>query len=316
MLPVHARTLPSQRRVIIDTDAKNEADDQFAIVHGLLSPSLDVRGIVAAHFGMRPGRSERSMLDSREEVDLLLELMGLTGKVRVENGSPYALPDELTPIPSPGAELIVEEAMREDEGPLYVAFFGPLTDMAAALLAEPRIADRDVTVVWIGGPSYGPEPAANRPEFNLANDIVAANVVFASALEVWQIPRSTYVMTAVSYAELDEKVAPCGELGEYLVRQLVEWNAVHAHSPMEYRSLGDSPAIGVLLNENCGRIVERPAPTFRANGSYDLDRTHRPIRVYETIDSRFLLEDFFAKLRQFARADSQSARAADDRFAE
>jgi inosine-uridine nucleoside N-ribohydrolase len=44
-----------KRRVIIDTDAKNEADDQFAIVHGLLSPTLDVRGLIAAHFGTGPG---------------------------------------------------------------------------------------------------------------------------------------------------------------------------------------------------------------------------------------------------------------------
>ena len=42
---------PSRRRVVIDTDAKNEADDQFAIVHALLSPTLDVRGLIAAHFG-------------------------------------------------------------------------------------------------------------------------------------------------------------------------------------------------------------------------------------------------------------------------
>ena len=41
----------SRRHVIIDTDAKNEADDQFAIGHALLSPSLDVRGLIAAHFG-------------------------------------------------------------------------------------------------------------------------------------------------------------------------------------------------------------------------------------------------------------------------
>jgi purine nucleosidase len=33
-------SISSRRRVIIDTDAKNEADDQFAIVHALLSPSL------------------------------------------------------------------------------------------------------------------------------------------------------------------------------------------------------------------------------------------------------------------------------------
>ena len=52
-----------RRRVIIDTDAKNEADDQFAIVPGL----------IAAHFGT--SRSNRSMDESREEIDLLLSLM-------------------------------------------------------------------------------------------------------------------------------------------------------------------------------------------------------------------------------------------------
>ena len=69
----------AQRRVIINTDAKNEADDQFAIVHALLSPTLDVRGLIAAHFGTR--RSQRSMAESREEIDLLLQLLDLTGKV-------------------------------------------------------------------------------------------------------------------------------------------------------------------------------------------------------------------------------------------
>ena len=44
-------TAATRRRVIIDTDAKNEADDQYAIVHALLSPTLDVRGLVPAHFG-------------------------------------------------------------------------------------------------------------------------------------------------------------------------------------------------------------------------------------------------------------------------
>ena len=64
-----------RRRVIIDTDAKNEADDQYAVVHALLSPTLDVRGIIPAHFGTR--RTDRSMLESRAEVDLLLDLLGM-----------------------------------------------------------------------------------------------------------------------------------------------------------------------------------------------------------------------------------------------
>ena len=77
---------PAQRRVIINTDAKNEADDQFAIVHALLSPTLDVRGLIAAHFGTE--RSDHSMEESRDEIDLLLRLMDLDGKVTVANGAP------------------------------------------------------------------------------------------------------------------------------------------------------------------------------------------------------------------------------------
>ena len=37
-------------RVITDTDFCNEADDPFALVHHLLTPMFDVRGIIAAHF--------------------------------------------------------------------------------------------------------------------------------------------------------------------------------------------------------------------------------------------------------------------------
>jgi inosine-uridine nucleoside N-ribohydrolase len=296
------RTFSHRRRVIINTDAKNEADDQFAIVHALLSPSLDIRGLVAAHFGNRRTRS--SLEESRAEIELLLRLMKLDGRVPVADGAPYALPDAGTPVPAPGVELIVEEAMRDVAEPLCVAFLGPLTDMASALMLEPRIAERDVTVIWIGGGGYdGVGPQNGRPEFNLSNDIVAANIVFSSALKVWQIPAPTYRMTAVGYAELDAKVAPCGEIGDYLVRQLVEWNERQHGGAIEFRVLGDSPAIGLMLHPDCGTWVERPAPAFRYDGTYDhsaAEDGNRPIRVYGSIDARFIHEDFFAKLRAFA----------------
>jgi inosine-uridine nucleoside N-ribohydrolase len=296
------RTFSHRRRVIINTDAKNEADDQFAIVHALLSPSLDIRGLVAAHFGNRRTRS--SLEESRAEIELLLRLMKLDGRVPVADGAAYALPDAGTPVPAPGVELIVEEAMRDVAEPLYVAFLGPLTDMASALMLEPRIAERDVTVIWIGGGGYdGVGPQNGRPEFNLSNDIVAANIVFSSALKVWQIPAPTYRMMAVGYAELDAKVAPCGEIGDYLVRQLVEWNERQHGGSIEFRVLGDSPAIGLMLHPDCGTWVERPAPAFRYDGTYDhsaAEDGNRPIRVYGSIDARFIHEDFFAKLRAFA----------------
>jgi inosine-uridine nucleoside N-ribohydrolase len=292
--------LSRRRRIIVDTDAKNEADDQFAIVHALLSPSLDVRGVIAAHFGERPGRSLQSMLDSRAEIDLILGHMQLRDEVRVENGAEVSLPDPLTPVPSAGAELIVEEAMRDDAGPLFVSFLGPLTDMASALLLEPRIAERDVTVVWIGGPPYDPALVVPYwPEFNLSNDVVAANVVFASGVQLWQVPQNAYTTLPVSYAELQQKVAPCGELGAYLVQQLLDWNERYADVPMEFRSLGDQPGIGLVVNPGAGRAIVRPAPGFTVDCRYDFAVEHRPIRVYDTVDARFMLEDVFAKLRLF-----------------
>jgi len=96
-----------KRRLIVNTDAKNEADDQYAIVHALLSPSLDVVGIVPAHFGER--RSPHSMQESRDEVDLLLGLLGRTDVV-VANGAPHAMRNAGTPVDSDGARLIVRAA--------------------------------------------------------------------------------------------------------------------------------------------------------------------------------------------------------------
>lgn len=293
----------SRRRIIVNTDAKNEADDQYAIVHALLSPTLDVRGLIPAHFGTE--RSDQSMAESRAEVDLLLELMGLTGdQVVVANGAEAAIADETTPAPSAGAELIIAESKLASPGdPLFVTFLGPLTDMATAILLDPEIVHRDVIVVWIGGMGYGVDWSYPAPEFNLRNDIPAANVVFDSGIDLWQVPASIYSMVSVGYAELEEKIGGTSKLADYLITQLVDWNAEHHPEPIEHRSLGDSPAISLVLNPRGGVFRTIPAPRFSLEGGY-LPGSGHPIRVFETVDVRYLLEDMFAKMRRFGRDQS------------
>jgi purine nucleosidase len=289
----------SRRRVIIDTDAKNEADDQFAIVHALLSPSLEVGGLIAAHFGT--SRSDRSMEESREEIDLLLDLMGLEQQVTVANGAPTGIPDEQTPRDSAGAQLIIAESkLSSTEEPLFVAFLGPLTDMASAILLDPSLIDRDVVVIWIGGVGYGGVETYPGVEFNLRNDIAAANVVYDSGITVWQVPSNVYSQVSVSYAELDEKIRGTSKLADYLIDQTVEWNRTYWPEPIESRSLGDSPAISLLLYPRGGNFRNVPAPRFGQEGHY-LPGSGHPIRVVESVDVRFLLEDMFAKIRKFGR---------------
>jgi purine nucleosidase len=289
-----------RRRVIIDTDAKNEADDQYAIVHALLSPSLDVRGLIAAHFGT--SRTDHSMAESREEIDRLLELMDLSGKVTVADGAAGAIPDERSSRDSRGARLIIEESrLASAQDPLYVAFLGPLTDMASAILLDPEIVRRPIVVIWIGGVGYGGVETYPGIEFNLGNDITAANVVFDSGLTIWQVPSNVYSQVSVSYAELDEKIRGTSDLADYLIDQMVEWNAAYHPEPIESRSLGDSPAVSLMLFPRGGNFRTVPAPRFGGEGHYVPGSGH-PVRVVESVDVRFLLEDMFAKIRQFGRA--------------
>jgi inosine-uridine nucleoside N-ribohydrolase len=296
--------LPPEKmhRVIVNTDAKNEADDQYAIVHALLTPSFDLHGIVPAHFGAI--KSATSLKDSADEVHKILDLMELSGQVRVADGALGPIPDENTPALSAGAEMIIREAMKDDPRPLHVAFLGPLTDMASAILMEPRIVNRNVRVVWIGG---GHWPVGGR-EYNLSNDIAGANVVFRSGIEVWQIPMTVYRMMAVSYAELYERISDKGAIGKYLVDQLIDWNSRIVAGPIEHRSLGDSPAIGVIMYPECGRWDYKPGPEWNPLMNYVHTGCNRPVRVYENVDQRFIQEDFFAKLARFARGVKEFAR--------
>ncbi|AZS38250.1 Pyrimidine-specific ribonucleoside hydrolase RihA [Microbacterium lemovicicum] len=290
-----------RRRVIIDSDVKNEADDQFAVVHALLSPSLDICGIIPAHFGT--GRSATSMQDSRAELEHLLRLMDRTGGVRVENGSPSALTADPASAVSDGARLIVEEARRTDAGPLFISFLGPLTDMAAALLLAPDIAATDTTVIWIGGPPYGDrEWRGTWPEFNLRNDIRAANVVFASGIRIWQVPANVYRLVSVGYAELRRRVEPHGALGAYLAQAVVDFNTAHHGVPVESRSLGDSPAVALMIDPWCAVFRAQPPVRFTDTGHCVPAESGSAVSVVEEIDVRFLLEDMFAKLAEFGES--------------
>jgi inosine-uridine nucleoside N-ribohydrolase len=241
------------------------------------------------------------MLDSRKEIDLLLHLMEMQGQVTVANGAPEPISDEHTPQDSPGARLIIEESkLAGPDDQLYVAFLGPLTDMASAILLDPDIVQRPVVVIWIGGVGYDGIETYPAVEFNLGNDITAANVVYDSGITVWQVPSNVYSQVSVSYAELEEKIGGTSKLADYLISQMIEWNATHHPGPIESRSLGDSPAVSLMLYPRGGTFRVRPAPRFGREGHY-LPGSGHPIRVVETVDVRFLIEDMFAKIRRFGR---------------
>lgn len=294
-------SVPGEKRirVITNTDAKNEADDQFAIVQTLLSPKFDNVGLIAAHFGTN--RVPDSMERSYAELETVMDKMHFEKTGMLYRGATHAMPSRKEPVDSEGARLIIREAMKDDPAPLFVTFMGPLTDLGSALLIEPRIASR-LTAIWIGGGIY-PHGGI---EFNLSNDINAANVVFASKVELWQVPQNVYEMMAVSLAELEYRVRPCGEIGKYLCDQLEAHSYEDQPRTASFRTgetwvLGDNPSVGLMLYEHRNSFEYISAPFISSDMAYIHQTRNRPIRVYKSIDSRVILEDMYCKLALFAQ---------------
>ena len=275
-------------RVIVDTDAACEADDPFAIAHALITKKFEVKGIAAEHF-VTEGSVEKSLA----EVQTILSLMGKKVPALLGNKGPLSVDGSL----SEAGEFLVAEAMREDARPLFVLCLGAITNVAAALKMHPEIATR-MTIIWIGGHNLDLTEIPFR-EFNSGNDIEAANIVMKSEAEVWLVPSNVYGSMHISLAEIQDRIAGCGKIGKHLFEQMVEYNNSPAAgwTKGESWSLGDSPAVGIAMNPDCGTYVYREAPIFNEDTSARFDGTGRKIRVYTSVDSRFILEDLIAKLR-------------------
>lgn len=310
--------LDKQLRVICDTDADNEADDQYCIAHMLMTPRFDVKGIISEHYGgVNNAGTERK---SFEEIEKVLGLMGLTGEVRVLHGADAGLEDENIPVESEGAHFIIEEAMKDDPRPLFVCCTGAITNAASALLMEPGIAGK-ITLIWIGGDAY----PRGGGEYNLLGDIHGASAVFQSDVELWQVSKPVYITMKAGFFELLNHVYPCGGLGRYLVENTMRVAEEHARL-MEDTStvlggryltmsrgaaatsfagelwcLGDSPVVGLMLNHTLGHFHMEDAPCrVKKDGEYDFSGTSsRQIRVYDDIDSRFVISDFFEKIKYY-----------------
>lgn len=301
-------------RVMFVNDLSGDVDGLFAAVHAILSPTIDLRGIVGTAAVSRHETAAASV----ELANEMLRLTGRAGKVPVHAGAAGKLKAPATPIPSPGTDAILAEARRTDSTlPLYVAVGGGLTEVASALMIDPSIASR-MTLIWIGGESH---PAGGRDEYNFSIDPLAAQHVFnESAVPLWQVPRDVYATCLASFAEIEAEVAPHGRAGAWLYERLVASARRFGEMGMntgETWTLGDSPlvllaALADWVPSGYGKtpryertgsslFTEMARPTLDRQGFYRPREGGGTIRVYRGVDTRMMLADFYAKLRLDAR---------------
>lgn len=286
--------------VVLDTDAFNEIDDQFAISYLLrCGDKLRLQGICAAPFlNSRVASAAEGMEKSYAEIGKLLKLAGEECLMeRVYRGSARFMEDESAPVASDAAAFMAQlSGNYSPEEPLYIVALGAITNVASAMLLEPKMRENCV-IIWLGGhDAHFPMGAS---EFNMKQDIAAARVVMGSGVPFVQLPcRGVVDRFLTSKQELAYWLRGKNALCDYLYENTVAEAESYAAGKPWTRVIWDVTAVAWLLNDGerfmrC-RLERCPRPMY--------DKTYAPepyahdIGYVYYVDRDSLFEDLFRKL--------------------
>lgn len=276
-------------RVVLDTDTFNEVDDQFALAHLLLSEA-PLEAVHAAPFhNDRSTGPEDGMEKSHEEILRILDLVKPDRIPEVFKGSRSFLPAAQEAVDSEAARDLVRRASAG--GPLTVLAIGAATNVASALLLEPRIAG-NLTVVWLGG--HAPYWPTAR-EFNLRQDLHAARVLLDSDVPLVLLPCEpvcSHLVTTV--AELDALLAPSSALGAYLTDIVRSYGRGR---PAWSKVIWDIAATAWYVNRDWIQTVRAPSPVLRDDATWapGPQSGRKEIDLAVTVARDAIFADFFAK---------------------
>jgi inosine-uridine nucleoside N-ribohydrolase len=237
-------------KIMIDTDIGDDVDDAFAVALALRSPELQIVGI-SITFG-----------DTETRAKLLDRLLGQAGRqdIPVAVGIPgesknsftqrrYAEAGHFARTSHPRAVDFILEQIRRYPAQITLVAIGPLVNIGALIDKDPETFRKLRRVVLMGGSiarrygdlGYTP-PRGPEAEWNIVNDIPAAQKLFGSGVPIYMMPLDS------TQLKLDEvKRSILFQAGTPLTDALTllyhEWG-------QETPTLFDVMTIGYILNPN------------------------------------------------------------------
>lgn len=186
------------RVVLLDTDIGTDVDDCLALALILASPELRLVGVTTVYGDVNlRARMVYKLLALRGVVDVPIAAGAekpLLGKLPVywegHEGQGLLEPADLAwrPADEHAADLIVRTVMARP-GEITLLAVGPLTNVALALLKEPRLASALAGLTVMGG-VVGGAAALHLPwtEHNFRSDPEAAHIVLSSGAPLRIVP--------------------------------------------------------------------------------------------------------------------------------
>jgi len=243
------------RKVILDMDPG--IDDALAILLAFRSSELDVLGITIVSGNVHASKGAINALRTLNVLKIEEDIPVYIGQdkpllrplITAEwiHGSD-GLGDVNIPIPSrkpkegSGVKFIIDTIMNSKQSKITLIATGPLTNIATALLLEPKIAKRVKELILMGGAfgltPYGIGNATPVSEFNFYTDPEAAKIVFESGipiiavgLDVTTDPKT--IITKEIYEEMVNSSSEIHRFAAKIMRNLVNlFGYMQLHDPM------------------------------------------------------------------------------------
>ena len=292
---VHGPATVHVPQVHLDTDQKNEQDDQHYFAYGLFS-ELDIVGVNSVHHG---GGQEPA---NYGEILHVLKLARASGLPKSRVPLIFRGANERLRVPASGRWQDTEPIVTAASGGIlaaargaspsnrvWVVPVGPGTNVASAILEARRegleLAGR-LRVMWLGGSNGG-----IAGEFNGNNDPWSMYVVCRSGIETWIMPAPVGARVRVD-KRTEPDVYAKHPLGQYLLKIV----------PARDKPLFDASCLSAILSLRLGTGWVRQSEFVTVSGGesgYRWSRSAKPtsVRVIRQIDPGAMKRDLFETIQ-------------------
>ena len=305
--PKNEATKSNKIRVILDTDANNELDDQHAIAYMLFNRRIfDVEGIT-----VNKTHNGGTINEHFAEAKRIVKLCDLYPEIKIYKGATEKYEDIVNNINEPtfdgseAVDFIIKQANVQNDRKLVLLPVGKLTNIALALKKDPSIASK-VRIVWLG--TNYPEPG----EYNFVNDIPSLDPILESNVE--------FEMVMVRYGDSTGTAAVKAYLKDF--QQRMPGKGPHISEPItgrhggkfscfgdysvnlftkfrgnpKSRPLFDMAAVAIVKNPEWADRVVISVPKFVDGKWVEQPDNPRKIVIWENFHSDEIMQDFYKSM--------------------
>ena len=284
------------KKVILDCDAYNDIDDQYAIAFGVGSPKMNVLSVNAVLFNnYRCSGFEDGMKRSYDEIVKVLKFIGAENETKAYLGCPTPLSQmpENTPVDSPAVQNIIKTVHESDEI-VYIIATGAATNVASAIMTDPTIKD-NLCVLWVGLNTFegGGGPAG---EFNYAQDEVAGRYLVDCGVNLVILPamgpEGLGTQTLIGdQAFLDSVVIGDSEQAKFFRNDLPE--LAYPGETGWTHHFWDVAGPGLVHDASAFDLSVRMCPRIRGDGVWAFDTERHDVIYMSRLNPDKVMKDTF-----------------------